>query len=349
MEHNTSGRYVLVTGTTGLIGAHVLDELLQRGHRVRGVTRSAAKAEQMLQARSQYRNRLDFVTIEDLLSPDAFKEAVKEIDGIIHCASPVDYSVTDVEEGLLKPAIGITKSIIQAAASAPKIRRIVITSSFGAVFDASQGTRVGYTYTSADWSPVTFEEAKTSGPVVGYRGAKKYAELAAWDYVREHKPHFDIAIICPTLVFGPVAHPLARMSDINESNAGVWAIASGKDIPTARVPCWVDVRDVAKAHVEALVRPEASQKRFLVSAPEKFAYQRIADIIRQEFPWTKEEVQKGNEGAPIPDFYDVDGEEAAKALGLQYRTLKESIVESVTQFKEINEHATQGSGEQKQQ
>jgi len=157
-------KYILVTGTTGFIGAHVTDELLSRGHKVRGVARSATKADQMIQARPQHHGRLDFVIIEDLTQPGVFDESVKDVDGIIHCASPVDYTVKDVEQGLLRPAIDITKSIIQAAASAPNIQRIVITSSFASVFDANQGTRVGYTYTSADWSPVTYDEASGKPP-----------------------------------------------------------------------------------------------------------------------------------------------------------------------------------------
>ncbi len=85
-----SSRYILVTGTTGFIGAHVTDELLRRGHKVRGVARSAIKADQMIQARPQHHGRLDFVIIEDLAQPGVFDESAKDVDGIIHCASVSD-------------------------------------------------------------------------------------------------------------------------------------------------------------------------------------------------------------------------------------------------------------------
>lgn len=81
------GSYVLVTGGTGLVGAHVVDNLLNRGIRVRAVARSKAKAERMLQARPQHANLLDFSFIDDLTSPGAFDEAAKGIDGVIHIAS----------------------------------------------------------------------------------------------------------------------------------------------------------------------------------------------------------------------------------------------------------------------
>ena len=79
--------YVLVTGATGYIGAHIVDELLRRGLRVRGTARSQHKAEEMLRARAQYAERLDFVLVKDLTEPGGFDDAAKGVDAIIHTAS----------------------------------------------------------------------------------------------------------------------------------------------------------------------------------------------------------------------------------------------------------------------
>lgn len=80
-------KFVLVTGATGFIGAHIVDALLARGIRVRGTTRSLSKGEAMLRARRKYANLLEFVQIGDFESPDGLVEAVKDVDGIIHTAS----------------------------------------------------------------------------------------------------------------------------------------------------------------------------------------------------------------------------------------------------------------------
>lgn len=75
------------TGATGFIGAHVVDELLRRGIKVRGTTRSLAKAQQMLRDRPEHAHNLEFQVLGDLATGGVFDEAVKGVDAIIHIAS----------------------------------------------------------------------------------------------------------------------------------------------------------------------------------------------------------------------------------------------------------------------
>lgn len=244
-------------------------------------------------------------------------------------------SVQDGEKDLIIPAIEGTKSILLAAAKVPSVTRIVLTSSFAAVFDASQGLRPGYTYTAGNWNPMSYDEAKQFKDIRAYRASKKYSELYAWDYIRDHKPHFDIATILPPVVMGPVAHTVTKTSEINISNAALWVIASGKEYPPLHIPIWVDVRDLAIAHIEALIRPEAGNRRFAVASPEAISHQLVADILRQELTWAKDVVKKGDEGAPVPPSFALDGTVAQEVLGLKYRSFRESVVDAVSQFKEI--------------
>lgn len=87
-------RFVLVTGATGFIGAHIVDALLARGIRVRGATRTLAKGETMLQARQQYAHLLEFTQIEDFENPGGLVGAVKDVDAIIHTASVRHFPVS---------------------------------------------------------------------------------------------------------------------------------------------------------------------------------------------------------------------------------------------------------------
>lgn len=76
-----------MTGSTGFIGAHVVDTLLARGLKVRGATRSLTKGDDMLRSRPQYADKLEFVQIQDFEHPGGLIEAVKGVDAVIHVAS----------------------------------------------------------------------------------------------------------------------------------------------------------------------------------------------------------------------------------------------------------------------
>ncbi|KAJ5640029.1 uncharacterized protein N7484_007891 [Penicillium longicatenatum] len=341
-------RYVLVTGSTGFIGAHVVDNLLARGYRVRGATRSAQKGEQMKAARPHYASKLDFVVVEDFTKTGVFDSAMDGIDGVIHVASvhtrvnkpqPFFYNTTNNEQELILPAINGVKSILSASAKpGSKIQRIVLTSSFASVVDINRTPPPGFTYTGADWNPLTYETAidPSSTSVVAYRGSKKFAELAAWDFIKNEKPQFDLVTLCPPMVFGPVVHPVPNIESLNESNSDLWSVAAGADpLPGARVSAWIDARDLADAHVRALITPEAGGKRYVPASPEPFSYEYVADIMKAEFEWAKDTVTDGYAAGVKPSAsYEVDGETVARELGVEYRSFKETVVDLVKQVKE---------------
>ncbi|WQF80729.1 Putative NAD-dependent epimerase/dehydratase, NAD(P)-binding domain superfamily [Colletotrichum destructivum] len=334
--------YVLVTGATGFIGAHVVDALLSRGIKVRGATRSLAKGDAMIQARPRFAGRLDFVQIQDFEKLGVFTEAVKDVDAVIHVASPFTYDTRDNEKELIVPAINGVRSVLEAAATNPKIKRVVVTSSFASVLDVDRKAPPYFTYTGEDWNPLSYEEAAAPGTsaVVAYRGSKKFAELAAWDFVREKKPHFDLVTLCPPMTFGPVVHPVSGVEKLNESNAMLWKIASGEaPLPVARVPFWIDVRDLAVAHVEALFRPGVGGKRYVPAADDRFSYGLAAKIIAENFDWAKDGVAR--EEQTIDTSHGLDGATAAEELGFEYRAFDQTVIDLIRQAKDLERN---GSG-----
>ncbi|KAF1994353.1 NAD dependent epimerase/dehydratase [Amniculicola lignicola CBS 123094] len=324
--------YVLVTGATGFIGAHVVDELLSLGHQVRAASRSCEKGQLLKQDRPDYASQIDIVQIADFTQGTSFAEAVQGVDGVIHVASPLDYTITDNEKDMILPAIAGVKAILQAAEGQESVKRVVITSSFAAVLDVNRAATPHHTYTAKDWNPLTYEEAiaKDSNAIIGYRASKKFAELEAWKFVEERKPSFDIVTICPPMTFGPVRHPVSKLANLNESNANLWKVASGAELPVSRVPLWVNVRDLAKAHVEALLRKEAGGKRYTIASPEKFSYKLAGDIVTEEFGWGRERVAKG-EKQNTEGTHDLDGETVARELGLTYTSFRETVKAFVEQ------------------
>ena len=239
---------------------------------------------------------------------------------------------------MIIPAIEGTRSILKSATKSPTVKRVVLTSSFAALFDISRDTNVPYTYTAEDWNPATYEEAvSTTEFAIAYRASKKLAEMEAWNWVRSpssvnaNGEKIDLTVFCPPCVLGPWVHPMESLSSINTSNQVIRDIVLSifKQSPVVlRTPAWVDVRDLALAHVEAAyVRPETSNKRFAVSSPEKLSYQKAAQIIKEEFPAEWAQGIALPPGAPPPATVDLDGSPIAKELGIEYTSLRECIVD----------------------
>lgn len=230
------------------------------------------------------------------------------------------------------PAINGVRAVFAAASESQTVKRVVVTSSFASVLNADRKPPPYFTYTGDDWNPLTYQETidPDTSAVVAYRGSKKFAELEAWSFIKERKPSFDMVALCPPMTFGPVVHPVDGAEKLNESNAMLWRISQGQTpLPVSRVPFWIDVRDLAKAHVEALFRVDVSMKRFTPSSPERFNYGIAAKIIADEFPSLKDKVAQENQ--VLDEGYGLDGETAAEELGFQYHSFRDTVRDLIKQ------------------
>lgn len=161
---------------------------------------------------------------------------------------------------------------------------------------------------------------------------KTFAEKAAWDFVEKEKPNFDIATINPPLVLGPVVHYLNSLDSINTSNMRIAGFIRGeyKDkLPPTATYLWVDVHDVALAHVRAIEVDAAGGQRFFLTAG-LYSTKDIADIIRESFPALADKLPPPDSPSDMPaDVYGYDNSKSIEVLGIKYHTLKESVEETV--------------------
>lgn len=72
---------VLVTGANGFVGAHVADQLLQGGYRVRGTVRDASKHQWLVERFSEKygKDRFELITVKDMREPGAYDSAVSGV------------------------------------------------------------------------------------------------------------------------------------------------------------------------------------------------------------------------------------------------------------------------------
>jgi nucleoside-diphosphate-sugar epimerase len=178
------GRRILLTGGNGFIGSHILDQLLDAGFHVRAVVRSQAKAESLQRDHPKAGPKLETAVVQDITVPGAFDSVLQAqqppLDTVIHTASPFLYSVANDARDFLDPAIkGTTELLKSVKKTAPGVKRVIITSSFAAIGGFGQVDDAGKTYTSADWNPVTWEDALATKEMnFAYRASKKFAEKA---------------------------------------------------------------------------------------------------------------------------------------------------------------------------
>ncbi|KAI1374860.1 NAD(P)-binding protein [Hypoxylon crocopeplum] len=337
---------VLLTGGSGFIAAHVLELLLKRGYEVTTTVRSETKASQILAKYSGA--KLSVFIVPDIAAPDAFNEVISKTPGleyVQHTASPFHFKWKDAETELLRPAINGTNSILKAiAAYAPSVKRVVVTSSFASIISEADLSNPNKTFSEADWNPSTYEDGLTGSPATAYRVSKKEAEKAAWDFVAREKPNFDVATICPPLVYGPVAHHLDSLSAINTSNARFADLVQGgwkAEVPASGVYLWVDVRDVALAHVNAMERPEAGGLRFFTTAG-YYDNRQILRAARKAFPELVDKLPASDDvkGAPGADFpaegtYKYDNSRATKVLGIEWISLEKSVADTIKSLQGI--------------
>ncbi|KAH9896392.1 NAD dependent epimerase/dehydratase [Xylariomycetidae sp. FL2044] len=337
---------VLLTGGSGFIAAHVLELLLKRGHEVVTTVRSEAKASKIRAAHPGA--KLTVAIVPDIAAADAFDEVIRQNPGleyVQHTASPFHYKWTDAKTELLDPAINGTTSVLRAVrAHAPSVRRVVITSSFASILTESQLGDPSRTFSEADWNPSTYEDGVRGPKPTSYRVSKKYAEKAGWDFVAQEKPGFNLATICPPLVFGPVAHHLDSLAGINTSNErlvellrGEWKKTSDGELPPTGTYLWVDVRDVALAHVNAMERAEAGGKRFFCVAGH-FCNREVLDAARKNLPELADKLPgddvKGG-GYPEGGVYGYDNKRATEVLGIDWIPLEKSVVDTIKSLQAV--------------
>ncbi|MBC1568942.1 NAD-dependent epimerase/dehydratase family protein [Listeria sp. FSL L7-1425] len=264
---------VLVTGGTGFLGMHIIFQLLQKGYHVKTTVRSLKSKDNVIKILKNNGitdfTQLSFVELD--LSQDAgWKEAMLDCEYVLSVASPVFFGKFKNEDELIRPAIdGITR--ILKAAKAAKVKRVVMTSNFGAIgFSNSDKTSIT---TEAFW---TDEFAKG---LSAYEKSKLIAEKEAWKFM-ENETELEFATINPVAIFGP-----SQSSHVSGSFDLLKNLLNGSMKRVINIPLnVVDARDVADLHIRAMITKEANGERFIASADGEISMEDIAHLLRQKRP-----------------------------------------------------------------
>lgn len=334
---------IMVTGGTGYIGSWVTKYLLEKGYKVRLTARNKSnksKFEHLLKIAEENEGVLD-IWEADLLKEGSFDEAARACDAIMHIASPFTLRFKNPKKELIDPALEGTRNVLAAANKSGSVKKVVLTSSVAAVNgDAIDMQERGLDeFSEDDWN---YSSSLKHQP---YSFSKVLAEREAWK-INKEQDQWKLVVINPSFVIGPSLTALSDSESLNllkDMTSGKYAMG----VPELWFG-FVDVRDVARAHINALEKNDAEGRHILADRTMKLLD--FANLIRKKFTGKyklpKSETPKWllylmgwmfgitakfikrNVGYPIR----LNTGKSKKKLGMEYTPLEQSAVDMVRQM-----------------
>ena len=274
---------VLVTGGTGAVGIHCILQLLQKGYRVRTTLRAINKKNEVIEMLktggiTSFSN-IDFIET-DLAKEANWDEALKDCNYVLHVASP-----THQESDMIRAAVDGTLRVLKAARDA-RVKRVVLTSSFGALGFSNKDRNTETT--EADWT-----DPNEKG-LSDYEKSKGLAERAAWNFIKTEGGGLELAVINPVAIFGPSLGP-----GKSPSFGLLKSLLNGSMKAVPHIPLnVVDIRDVADLHIRAMTNPNANGQRFIATADGEISLPEIAILLKNKVP----EVARKVSGKTLPNW-----------------------------------------------
>ena len=253
---------ILVTGSTGLVGSHVLFDLVNSGKKVRALKRRNSNLDNIKKVFSYYSKDVDklLTKIEfvegDLLDIFSLEEAMQGVKQIYNCAGFVSFYNKDKDK-LRQVNVNGTANLVNAALKT-HVKKICHISSVAALGRAENNGTIDE---NTKW-----QNSKDNS---FYAISKYGAEMEIWRGVHEG---IDAIIVNPSIILG----------------SGHWESASSKLFKTiwkkmlfytSGLNGFVDVRDVSKTMI-LLMESDIRNESFLINS-ENVSYKKLFDEIAE--------------------------------------------------------------------
>ncbi|CAC9976807.1 MULTISPECIES: SDR family oxidoreductase [Flavobacterium] len=280
MTNSEKDKTVLVTGGSGFIAVHCILKLLKEGYSVKTTLRSLNRQDEVKQMLkvggiSTFEN-LSFIQA-DLSSDKNWNEAVKGCEFVLHVASPTPAIQFTHEDELINPAKDGVVRVLKASRDA-NVKRVVLTSAFGAVGMGHKNRKTPYT--EEDWTNI-------DSNIHAYQKSKTIAEQTAWEFIKNEGGNLELSAVNPVGVMGPLLG-----TDYSHSHQMIKQMLEGDIKACPKISsCYIDVRDVADLHLLAMTDPKANGERFLATTGNVLSMLDVAKILKNKL---------GNEADKVP-------------------------------------------------
>ena len=332
---------VLVTGGSGFVASHLVQQLLERGYRVHATVRSLADAAKVAPLRDMQRRfpaRLELFEA-NLLVDGSYDEAMRGCRVVFHVASPflMPEKIKDGVKDVVEPAVTGTRNVLAGIERTPTVDRLVFTSTVGAVF----GDYIDVMAMDGHVLSERYFNTTSTAENNPYHYSKTVAEQAAWAAARA-QDRWRMVAVNPGLVLGPSLTPASQSGSLfllDELFRGFFFYGAPDFSFTV-----VDVRDLAAAHIAAAENPDA-HGRYILAAPEMVSFFEISQILRDRHPRNLRLPRTRLPHWPVrvlgPAFgltqdyirkhlgirFTVDNRRSIEELGISYRPFEETITD----------------------
>lgn len=276
-------KLVMITGATGLIGFRILLDLLKDGYRAKVVVRSQEKGV-FLSLHPKLKDEYDqghfsFSVVYDFGEPGVWDEALRDVTHIMHVASPLPLPFLEPEKDIYGPSVKGNDNLLSAALKAPKLERIILTSSIVATMPLPPRSHGPYNASTLVDDP--------TGPFQNVYDAYQAAKIHLLHKSREiveqmqHSPRFDVISILPGYTFGRNEMAMSAQQMFQSSNGVLLMLLQGRKFPIDRITGVAHLDDVAAVHVRALDRSVKGNSIYGVSISAK--YNSAIEIAQKHF------------------------------------------------------------------
>lgn len=327
-----SPKTVLVTGANGFIGSHIINILLQYNYKVIGTVRSLAKTQSynhLLTLQPSKNHNLSFR--EANLNQENWDETLKDCDYVMHTASPFPLKSPKKDSEIVEPVLNSIRGIVSSSLK-NNVKKIIYTSSLLTTFG---GRNDKTDFSEDDWANPKL--------VSSYERSKIYGEKEMWRLVSNYKSKLKLTVILPAFVIGPFFND----SDFSSAEM-VRKVMNGEfwGYPKDMLCLFVDVRDVALAHVLSLENEKTDFKRYcLIEGSHPFStIMRTLNGEFKKFGYKLPKLAFGKFWIKIASFFDgslefllpflgkemyVDNKRSIQDLEIKYTNTLDSLIEMV--------------------
>mmetsp|Transcript_92134 Transcript_92134/g.269598 ORF Transcript_92134/g.269598 Transcript_92134/m.269598 type:complete len:318 (+) Transcript_92134:95-1048(+) len=309
---------VAVTGASGFIASHVVEQCLAKGWTVKATVRDpsdAAKTAHLL-ALAGAKERL-ILHKADLTEDGSFDPVFVGCDCVFHTATPVIFNTEEGEKDIYTPGMQGMQQVLKATAK-NGVKNFVFTSSMSAMAPQPPPD----VKDESHWSDSAVQKSKNNW----YGACKTDQEKLIPEFLATlpESERFRHVSICPTAVMGPMHQP-----GVNATMAKLAKMAAGdafSQCPNDSMS-FIDVRDCAALHIAGFENPEASGRYMCLI--ESWHWNDICALLKELHPAMKDVSPCEGDPAKPTQF----NRARQDSLGVSIRDVRTTLKESVEELK----------------